>query len=51
MNSPAAYAQMLCTTSYTAARAGDRDQATAMIHAATLAARARALVAAVGVST
>ncbi|MFE5845097.1 transcriptional regulator [Streptomyces niveus] len=36
----AAYAQMLCTTSYTAARAGDRDQATAMIHAATLAARA-----------
>ncbi|MFF1275342.1 hypothetical protein ACFVZC_18295 [Streptomyces marokkonensis] len=27
----AAYAQLLCTTSYTAARAGDRDQALAMI--------------------
>lgn len=36
----AAYAQMLCTTSYTAARAGDRDQATAMIRVATQAARA-----------
>ncbi|MGW2631524.1 helix-turn-helix domain-containing protein [Streptomyces chattanoogensis] len=34
-----AYAQMLCTTSYTAARAGDRDQAIAMIREATRAAR------------
>ncbi|MDI5963432.1 helix-turn-helix domain-containing protein [Streptantibioticus silvisoli] len=34
-----AYAQMLCTTSYTAAVAGDRDQALAMIHEATRAAR------------
>jgi tetratricopeptide (TPR) repeat protein len=34
-----AYAQMLCTTSYTAARAGDRDQALAMIREATRAAR------------
>ncbi|MCX4906038.1 helix-turn-helix domain-containing protein [Streptomyces sp. NBC_00878] len=35
----AAYAQMLCTTSYTAARAGDRDQAQAMIREASQAAR------------
>ncbi|MFE6163289.1 helix-turn-helix domain-containing protein [Streptomyces sp. NPDC056486] len=35
----AAYAQMLCTTSYTAARAGDRDQAQAMICEASRAAR------------
>ncbi|MFD9793745.1 multiprotein-bridging factor 1 family protein [Streptomyces sp. NPDC059070] len=35
----AAYAQMLCTTSYTAARAGDRDQALTMIREATRAAR------------
>ncbi|MHA5054682.1 helix-turn-helix domain-containing protein [Streptomyces sp. SD15] len=35
----AAYAQMLCTTSYTAARAGDRDQALTMIRAASRAAR------------
>jgi hypothetical protein len=35
----AAYAQMLCTTSYTAARAGDRDQAQAMIREASKAAR------------
>lgn len=34
-----AYAQMLCTTSYTAARAGDRDQALAMIREASRAAR------------
>ncbi|MCL7382532.1 helix-turn-helix transcriptional regulator [Streptomyces sp. 35G-GA-8] len=34
-----AYAQMLCTTSYTAARAGDRDQALSMIRDATRAAR------------
>ncbi|MGW0552127.1 helix-turn-helix domain-containing protein [Streptomyces altiplanensis] len=34
-----AYAQMLCTTSYTAARAGDRDQALTMIREATRAAR------------
>ncbi|GAA2350046.1 helix-turn-helix transcriptional regulator [Streptomyces cuspidosporus] len=34
-----AYAQMLCTTSYTAAVAGDRDQALAMISEATRAAR------------
>ncbi|MYX26781.1 helix-turn-helix domain-containing protein [Streptomyces sp. SID8381] len=34
-----AYAQMLCTTSYTAARAGDRGQALAMIAEARLAAR------------
>ncbi|WP_331735852.1 helix-turn-helix domain-containing protein (plasmid) [Streptomyces anulatus] len=34
-----AYAQMLCTTSYTAARAGDRDQALTMIRDATRAAR------------
>ncbi|MHC0429273.1 helix-turn-helix domain-containing protein [Streptomyces sp. O3] len=34
-----AYAQMLCTTSYTAARAGDRDQAVAMIREASRAAR------------
>ncbi|MEU8682170.1 helix-turn-helix transcriptional regulator [Streptomyces sp. NPDC048611] len=33
-----AYAQMLCTTSYTAARGGDRDQALAMIREATQAA-------------
>lgn len=35
----AAYAQMLCTTSYTAARAGDADQAQAMIREASKAAR------------
>ncbi|MEU0722872.1 helix-turn-helix transcriptional regulator [Streptomyces sp. NPDC006140] len=35
----AAYAQMLCTTSYTAARAGDRGQALAMIEEARRAAR------------
>lgn len=35
----AAYAQLLCTTSYTAARAGDRDQALAMIGDAARAAR------------
>ncbi|MFF4750723.1 helix-turn-helix domain-containing protein [Streptomyces sp. NPDC002514] len=35
----AAYAQMLCTTSYTAARAGDRDQALTMIREASQAAR------------
>ncbi len=35
----AAYAQMLCTTSYTAARAGDRDQALSMITEASRAAR------------
>lgn len=35
----AAYAQMLCTTSYTAARAGDRTQALAMIEEARRAAR------------
>ncbi|KUF14824.1 MULTISPECIES: helix-turn-helix domain-containing protein [Streptomyces] len=35
----AAYAQMLCTTSYTAARAGDRDQAASMIREARRAAR------------
>ncbi|MET7852358.1 transcriptional regulator [Streptomyces avermitilis] len=35
----AAYAQLLCTTSYTAARAGDRDQALSMIDEATRAAR------------
>ncbi|MFJ8077008.1 multiprotein-bridging factor 1 family protein [Streptomyces sp. NPDC096176] len=34
-----AYAQMLCTTSYTAARAGHRDDALAMIREATRAAR------------
>lgn len=34
-----AYAQMLCTTSYTAARAGDRDQALAMMGDAVRAAR------------
>jgi tetratricopeptide (TPR) repeat protein len=34
-----AYAQMLCTTSYTAAVAGDRDQALTMIQEATRAAR------------
>ncbi|WP_331743741.1 helix-turn-helix transcriptional regulator (plasmid) [Streptomyces sp. NBC_00873] len=34
-----AYAQMLCTTSYTAAVAGDRDQALAMIKDASRAAR------------
>ncbi|MEU3219462.1 helix-turn-helix transcriptional regulator [Streptomyces sp. NPDC006971] len=34
-----AYAQMLCTTSYTAAVAGDRQQATAMIREASRAAR------------
>lgn len=34
-----AYAQMLCTTSYTAARAGDRGQALTMIREATRAAR------------
>lgn len=34
-----AYAQMLCTTSYTAAVAGDRDQALAMIGEASRAAR------------
>ncbi|WP_329359644.1 transcriptional regulator [Streptomyces anulatus] len=34
-----AYAQMLCTTSYTAARAGDRDQALTMIRDAARAAR------------
>ncbi|MET7759544.1 helix-turn-helix transcriptional regulator [Streptomyces sp. NPDC005389] len=34
-----AYAQMLCTTSYTAARAGQRDQALAMIREAGKAAR------------
>ncbi|GGP78345.1 helix-turn-helix domain-containing protein [Streptomyces melanogenes] len=34
-----AYAQMLCTTSYTAARAGDRDQALTMIREANRAAR------------
>jgi transcriptional regulator with XRE-family HTH domain len=34
-----AYAQLLCTTSYTAARAGDRTQALAMIEEATRAAR------------
>ncbi|GGX44156.1 hypothetical protein GCM10010353_68830 [Streptomyces chryseus] len=34
-----AYAQMLCTTSYTAARSGDRDQALSMIREATRAAR------------
>lgn len=36
----AAYAQMLCTTSYTAAVGGDRDQALTMIGEATRAARA-----------
>jgi tetratricopeptide (TPR) repeat protein len=36
----AAYAQLLCTTSYTAARAGDRDQALSMIDEAARAARA-----------
>lgn len=36
----AAYAQMLCTASYTAARAGDRDQALTMIREASRAARA-----------
>jgi hypothetical protein len=35
----AAYAQMLCTTSYTAARAGDRGQALATIEEARRAAR------------
>ncbi|MFF5159948.1 transcriptional regulator [Streptomyces sp. NPDC000348] len=35
----AAYAQLLCTTSYTAARAGDRDQALSMMGEATRAAR------------
>lgn len=35
----AAYAQMLCTTAYTAARAGDRDQALTMIREASQAAR------------
>ncbi|MDJ0463193.1 helix-turn-helix transcriptional regulator [Streptomyces sp. H27-C3] len=35
----AAYAQMLCTTSYTAARAGQRSQAVDMIREATRAAR------------
>lgn len=35
----AAYAQMLCTTSYTAARAGDRSEALAMIEAARRAAK------------
>ncbi|MFJ4684723.1 helix-turn-helix domain-containing protein [Streptomyces sp. NPDC088789] len=35
----AAYAQMLCTTSYTAARAGDRGQALSMIEEARRAAR------------
>lgn len=35
----AAYAQMLCTTSYTAARSGDRGQALAMIEEARRAAR------------
>jgi tetratricopeptide (TPR) repeat protein len=35
----AAYAQMLCTTSYTAARTGDRGQALAMIEEARRAAR------------
>lgn len=35
----AAYAQMLCTTAYTAARAGDRDRARAMIDEAARAAR------------
>ncbi|MCX4882405.1 helix-turn-helix domain-containing protein [Streptomyces sp. NBC_00847] len=34
----AAYAQMLCTTAYTAARAGDRDQALSMIREASQAA-------------
>ncbi len=34
-----AYAQMLCTTSYTAARAGDRDQSLTMIREAARAAR------------
>lgn len=34
----AAYAQMLCTTSYTAARAGDREQALTMIREASRAA-------------
>ncbi|MFF0067228.1 multiprotein-bridging factor 1 family protein [Streptomyces sp. NPDC005279] len=34
-----AYAQMLCTTAYTEARAGDRDQALAMIRVAAQAAR------------
>ncbi|MGW0792944.1 helix-turn-helix domain-containing protein [Streptomyces sp. NPDC002911] len=34
-----AYAQMLCTTSYTAAVAGDRQQAISMIHEASRAAR------------
>lgn len=34
-----AYAQMLCTTSYTAARSGDRDQALGMIREASRAAR------------
>ncbi|WP_149828576.1 helix-turn-helix domain-containing protein [Streptomyces tailanensis] len=35
----AAYAQMLCTTAYTAARAGDREQALTMIREASQAAR------------
>ncbi|MFD3352940.1 transcriptional regulator [Streptomyces fradiae] len=35
----AAYAQLLCTTSYTAARAGDRDQALSLIGEAARAAR------------
>ncbi|QKV94162.1 helix-turn-helix transcriptional regulator [Streptomyces sp. NA02950] len=35
----AAYAQMLCTTSYTAARGGERDQALTMIREASRAAR------------
>lgn len=34
-----AYAQMLCTTSYTAARAGDRDQALTLVRDAARAAR------------
>ncbi|MGW2491324.1 helix-turn-helix transcriptional regulator [Streptomyces sp. NPDC001606] len=34
-----AYAQMLCTTAYTAARSGERDQALAMIREASQAAR------------
>ncbi|GAB2462553.1 helix-turn-helix domain-containing protein [Streptomyces incanus] len=44
----AAYAQLLCTTSYTAARAGDRDQALSMIEEAMRAARELPAVASAG---
>jgi transcriptional regulator with XRE-family HTH domain len=43
-----AYAQLLCTTSYTAAGAGDRDQALSMIDEATKAARGLPAVAPAG---